>query len=62
MIFKQELSPQNGRYTPLLCFHLDENDFFYNLRQNLELYNPNNSASWRNNRMNAFFYCWVLKY
>ena len=23
MIFKQELSPQNGRYTPLLCFHLD---------------------------------------
>ena len=23
MIFKQKLSPQNGRYTPLLCFHLD---------------------------------------
>ena len=23
MIFKQELSPHNGRYTPLLCFHLD---------------------------------------
>ena len=22
MIFKQELSPQNGHYTPLLCFHL----------------------------------------
>ena len=22
MIFKQELSPQNGRYTPVLCFHL----------------------------------------
>ena len=22
MIFKQELSPQNGRYTPILCFHL----------------------------------------
>ena len=24
--FKQELSPQNGRYTPLLCFHLDQMD------------------------------------
>ena len=23
MIFKQELSPQNGLYTPLLCFHLE---------------------------------------
>ena len=23
MTFKQELSPENGRYTPLLCFHLD---------------------------------------
>jgi hypothetical protein len=22
MIYKQELSPQNGHYTPLLCFHL----------------------------------------
>ena len=22
MIFKQKLSPQNGHYTPILCFHL----------------------------------------
>ena len=28
MIFKQELSPQNGRYTPLLGFHLDLNNLF----------------------------------
>ena len=29
MIFKQELSPQNGHYTPLLCFHLGYSMIFY---------------------------------
>ena len=44
MILKQELSPQNGRYTPLLFFHLGKNEkkristhsagsFFVNLLQ-----------------------------
>ena len=26
LIFKQELKLQNGRYTSLLCFHLERNN------------------------------------
>ena len=33
MIFKQELSPQNGRYTPLLCFHLGAGELLSNFHR-----------------------------
>ena len=29
MIFKQKLSPQNGRYTPLFCFQLGFRDLAF---------------------------------
>ena len=35
MIFKQEISTQNGRYTPLLCFHLGFLDNFWKKCQDM---------------------------
>ena len=43
MIFKQELSLQNGSYIPLLCFHLDEHIFykdFYGYRRDYRHWSP----------------------
>ena len=33
MIFKQELSPQYGRYTPLLCLHLGAGELLSNFHR-----------------------------
>ena len=33
MAFKQELPPQNGRYTPLFCFHLGAGELLSNFHR-----------------------------